>query len=86
MLILYSTVGCHLCDQAYSVITRCLANSLGNAIESVPINIVDIADDDDLMRLYAIRIPVVKNQNSNAELGWPFDDEAFLHWYQNLSI
>ncbi|WP_086931483.1 glutaredoxin family protein [Agarilytica rhodophyticola] len=76
MLILYTTLGCHLCDQAYDLITQCL--------EGVSLNKVEIADDDALMQKYAIRIPVVKNKNTNHELGWPFDQKTLLEWYASL--
>lgn len=35
----------------------------------------DIADDDHLLAVYAIRIPVVCHLPTGRELGWPFTPE-----------
>jgi hypothetical protein len=37
---------------------------------------IDIAEDDDLLEKYGVRIPVVKREDTDAELGWPFDEAA----------
>ena len=68
-LILYSTVGCHLCEQAIDVIQIALQGQVCALDE------IDIADDDALMEQYGIRIPVVKNPQNNKEVGWPFGPE-----------
>lgn len=65
-LILYGTECCHLCDEAETVLRE-----LGLVATHV-----DIALDDELMEKYGVRIPVLKRQDSGAELGWPFDAEA----------
>lgn len=36
---------------------------------------VDIATDENLVALYGIRIPVVKNSANQKEVGWPFSVE-----------
>ncbi|WP_075184658.1 glutaredoxin family protein [Teredinibacter haidensis] len=74
-LILYSTLGCHLCDLAKNVI----ANSCSAQPEWV-----DIAEDEELLALYGTRIPVVKARESNREIGWPFDEARFEQWYNTL--
>jgi glutaredoxin len=48
-LVLYSRPGCHLCDDARAVLRR-----VGHPFEEV-----DIESDDDLLRRYLERIPVV---------------------------
>ena len=53
-VVLYSRVGCHLCDAARDVL---LAERSRTAFELVE---VDVAGDDDLEREYGIRIPVVE--------------------------
>lgn len=63
-LILYSTLGCHLCDLALEVIAQCSEAGQKNVCS------IDIADDDDLVSRYGVRIPVVAY--ANKELGWPF--------------
>ena len=74
-LILYGTSACHLCEEAAAILRK-MAPELGfNWSE------VDIAEDDALTQRYAIKIPVLKQQNSSEELCWPFshaDVSAFL--------
>ena len=77
MLILYSTVGCHLCEHAKAVMANCLE-------EGTTLTEVDIADDDALMEAYGIRIPVVKHERSGREIGWPFDEGQFNSWLRDL--
>ncbi|MGZ4148448.1 MAG: glutaredoxin family protein [Actinomycetota bacterium] len=50
---LYSRPGCHLCEDARTVILQ-VRDRFGFAYEEV-----DIDGDDDLVREYGIRIPVV---------------------------
>lgn len=66
-IILYTTLGCHLCEQAKTVVWPQLAGSQFQLRE------VDIADSDALMDAYALRIPVLKRADADADLGWPFD-------------
>ncbi|WP_438863689.1 glutaredoxin family protein [Neptunicella sp.] len=64
-LILYSTEGCHLCEQAKAIIQQYPQN--------VTLEEVDIAYDDSLFARYGVSIPVVKRQDTQQELNWPFD-------------
>lgn len=64
-LILYTTAGCHLCEQAEAV----LRNELGG----FNLQLVDIADSEELVARYGLRIPVLRVGGSDAELGWPFN-------------
>ena len=68
-LILYSTLGCHLCEQALELIEPLLSDGRFQLEE------VDIADSDVLMDQYGIRIPVLRRPEQNRELGWPFDQD-----------
>jgi glutaredoxin len=52
-VVLYSRVGCHLCDDARSVIQAIRAQRPFRFEE------IDIEGNDELLRNYAIRIPVV---------------------------
>lgn len=65
-LILYSTLGCHLCEQAQELLTELAAS------ESVHWQVVDIVDSDVLMERYALRIPVLLIDGASDDLGWPF--------------
>lgn len=72
-LIFYTSVGCHLCEQAEVLLTE-LVDCLEFEVE-----VVDIGTDAALVSLYGIRIPVVKNKDSGAEIGWPFTCEDLGH-------
>jgi glutaredoxin len=65
-LVLYGTTYCHLCEQAEAVL-----HAVGVDAEHI-----DIAEDDALLEKYGVRIPVVKREDTGAELGWPFDEAA----------
>ncbi|EPJ43145.1 MAG: hypothetical protein OFPI_44190 [Osedax symbiont Rs2] len=64
---LYSTEYCHLCELAESI----LLSQLDSQLHSV--EVADIAEDDLLLARYGVRIPVLMNQQTKAELSWPFD-------------
>ncbi len=71
-LYLYTTLGCHLCEQAESLLLPHLT-ALNYQLQAV-----EISDSDQLMDAYGIRIPVIRREDSGAELGWPFDTELLL--------
>jgi hypothetical protein len=52
-VVLYSRPGCHLCDQARDVVLAVRASTHFGFQE------IDIETDDELVRDYGIRIPVV---------------------------
>jgi glutaredoxin len=68
MVTLYSTQGCHLCEQALQICTE-----LGISPE-----VVDIAFDETLFKQYGWVIPVVKVASN--ELNWPFDAQKLSQW------
>ena len=68
----YSTLGCHLCDDAEELLNQYQKSSLADK-NTLEIIMIDVARSDDLMELYGIRIPVLKRLDNNNELGWPFD-------------
>jgi hypothetical protein len=70
---LYSAEGCHLCEQALE-----LCQQAGIAEQ---VTIIDIVEDDNLVELYGICIPVLEklkngnchhNENNSNKLFWPF--------------
>ena len=76
-LTLYGTAGCHLCEVAEAL----LAQGIVHQPARYAVNIADIADDAQLMEHYGLRIPVLLDLGSGAELEWPFgpdDIQAFL--------
>ncbi|KTC23049.1 glutaredoxin [Pseudomonas marginalis ICMP 9505] len=71
---LFGTLGCHLCEIAEAEIMPLVEHGL-------LVELVDIADPDDLTEAYGLRIPVLRRVDTGAELDWPFDTEqvvAFL--------
>ena len=63
--VFYTTDGCHLCELAWELV---IAQGLVSKMTQVEI----IHDENDIAR-YGIRIPVIKNNNTEKEIGWPFD-------------
>ncbi len=60
---LYGTSACHLCDEAKTLLRAACAVA----------EEVDIAHDARLLDRYGMRIPVLRRQDTGAELDWPFD-------------
>jgi glutaredoxin len=69
--VLYSTSGCHLCEEAGRLI---------RSIQGFAVTEVDIATDEALLALYATRIPVLRAVDSGAEIGWPFSAQQVQAW------
>lgn len=69
LLEFYTTAGCHLCEQAEALLAA-LAQ-----IHKITVVEVEISSDVSLVERYGIRIPVVRNAATGAELGWPFQLE-----------
>jgi hypothetical protein len=70
-LILYSTEGCHLCENAER-----LLRSMPE-LRRTPLDVVDIADDATLLTRYGASIPVLASPGG-AELAWPFNADDVL--------
>ena len=64
---LYTTLGCHLCDEALAMVKFLQASE-----KSLTLAEIEIADSEELMAEYGIRIPVITAEKSEGELGWPF--------------
>jgi len=61
--ILFHTDVCHLCELAADLLTQAGVLFIRQ----------DICDDEILAEQYGIRIPVLKQIDTNKELNWPFD-------------
>jgi hypothetical protein len=72
---LYTTLGCHLCDEAMVLIRQ---------LQTVEIEFevleIEIADSEDLMSTYGIRIPVVTSNQREGDIGWPFSIEELRNF------
>lgn len=79
-LLLYTTVGCHLCEQAEEVLRVVAADA--SAPNWTP---VEISNDPALVEAYGLRIPVIRLQGQDEDLGWPFDDIAVRQYLARMS-
>ena len=66
-LLLYQRDHCHLCDQALAVLAAARAPEFDS---------VFIDGDETLEARYGLRVPVLRDDGSGAELDWPFDGDA----------
>lgn len=72
-LVLFQRDDCHLCDQALAVL----------AAARVPeFTSVWIDGSDDLEADYGERVPVLRDEDGDRELAWPFTPEAVLAFLQ----
>ncbi|HSH87973.1 MAG: glutaredoxin family protein [Methylophilus sp.] len=68
-LILYGTLGCHLCEDAERVL-----QSL-----ALPYKTIDIIEDNRLLEKFATSIPVLEGAGQ-AYLYWPFSKTQVITW------
>lgn len=71
-LTLYTTLGCHLCDQVKALLVRLSG-------EPVRLDEVEISDEEALMVRYGERIPVLADAAGD-ELDQPMDPERLADW------
>ncbi len=77
-LLLYSTEDCHLCEQALAIISR-HKDIVGGKRR---LQVIDIIGDEALMERYGVRIPVLRENDSGREIGWPFDADSLTAFLQ----
>ncbi|MFD1006793.1 MULTISPECIES: glutaredoxin family protein [Oceanisphaera] len=70
-LTLFSTDGCHLCEQAWELLEQTGLSS--------HTQLKDIIDDERWLAAYAVRIPVLR-RNDGGELDWPFTAADILEF------
>lgn len=75
LITLYHTLGCHLCELAEEVLEELRLD--GHALQ---IQLVDIAEDEALISLYGVQIPVLKIPQTSQTLSWPFDKAQVADW------
>ena len=75
---LYSTPGCHLCELAKEIVAP-LLNHYALFLEEI-----DIAESDDLIERYGVRIPVLKFPGCSDDLSWPFDAAQVQSFFNEL--
>ncbi|MDP5137367.1 glutaredoxin family protein [Rheinheimera baltica] len=74
-LVLYSTWGCHLCEQAEQLLLQ--------ADLTQPFKVVDIVEDEQAFERYRVMIPVLRSGDN--ELCWPFDAAQLVTWLKEVS-
>ncbi len=94
-LTLYTTLGCHLCEDALRLIHQIQLiqhskltkppEKAPSRLNSIEIQEIDIADSTELVAKYGIRIPVVQRDRADSDLGWPFS-LAELAEYLDMEI
>lgn len=66
----YTTDGCHLCEQAKTLLQQLLAHHPGR----YQIEVSDIVTSEALIEQYGHQIPVLNgHKQGQAPLNWPFD-------------
>ncbi|MBO1519475.1 glutaredoxin family protein [Oceanisphaera pacifica] len=70
-LTLFSTDGCHLCEQAWALLAQ-------TGLQSQT-QISDIIDNEQWLAAYSVRIPVLRRPDG-AELDWPFSAADILEF------
>ncbi|AMR66894.1 MULTISPECIES: glutaredoxin family protein [Pseudomonadaceae] len=68
---LFGTLGCHLCEVAEALLMPFVEHGL-------LVELVDIAEREDWVEQYGLRIPVLRRSDTGAELNWPFDAEQVV--------
>lgn len=68
---LFGTLGCHLCEVAEALLMPFVEHGL-------LVELVDIAEREDWVEQYGLRIPVMRRSDTGAELNWPFDAEQVV--------
>ncbi|MDX1754754.1 MAG: glutaredoxin family protein [Marinobacter sp.] len=71
-LIFYTTAQCHLCELAENLLINTPLS------QPIPVEAVDIAQSEALVATYGTRIPVLRRNDTGAELDWPFDRDQLL--------
>ncbi|HSP57294.1 MAG TPA: glutaredoxin family protein [Halomonas sp.] len=69
---LYTTLGCHLCEQLEALLTTL-------AVEEIELERVEISADDALIERYGMRIPVLED-DAGEELDRGFEAERLGAW------
>ncbi len=75
-LFFYTTTQCHLCEFAEALLVSTPMP------EPIPVDVVDIAQSEALVERYGTRIPVLRRNDTGAELDWPFTRDQLLTFLQ----
>ena len=73
---LLGTLGCHLCEVAEAVLMPFVEHGL-------LVELIDIAEHEDWVETYGLRIPVLRRVDTGAELDWPFEAAQVVSFLQS---
>jgi hypothetical protein len=73
-LLLLGTAGCHLCDDAQTLLNE----------NNIVVETVDIAENEEWQQQFALLIPVLYHVKSKRYLNWRFDSPALLLFIASL--
>lgn len=71
-LTFFTTSHCELCELAEHLLVNTPLPY------PIPVEAVDIASSETLVERYGTRIPVLRREDTGAELGWPFTRDDLL--------
>lgn len=71
-LTFFTTSHCQLCELAENLLVHTPMP------QPIPVEAVDIASSQELVDRYGTRIPVLRREDTGAELGWPFSRDDLL--------
>jgi len=87
-LLLFTTFGCHLCEQAEVMLSGVLAHAnrlrSESGLAALEIHSVEISEEAGLVEHYGSRIPVLMLEESARELAWPFDQAQLFGYLTGL--
>mgnify|MGYP000415635503 FL=1 len=75
-LLFYTTSQCHLWELAEALLVSTPMP------EPIPVDVVDIAQSEELVERYGTRIPVLRRNDTGVELDWPFTRDDLLTFLQ----
>lgn len=75
-LLFYTTSQCHLCELAEALLVNTPMP------KPIPVDVVDIAQSEELVERFGTRIPVLRRSDTGQELDWPFTRDQLLTFLQ----
>lgn len=72
ILTMFTGTDCGLCDQAIDMVRQISPQAYNE------MTCVNVREDHALYHLYGARIPVLKRNDSQEELSWPFNESMLI--------
>ena len=73
---LFTTLGCHLCEEAHEQLLLLARGGMDLSIE-----LAEISDSEELVDQYGTTIPVIRADDR--EIGWPFSLDELRTFLEN---